>query len=122
MSLQQRVTPEVVKPVAPEDVRRGDYLCILQLVWEHLGCVAIETAQWQPVRPVRVEWLPFDDMKPLRVVGVCLPFLLVQTPDRMHETVDVRRYRLARLPERFGRKAFKRLRPGGVADDGAAGD
>lgn len=61
---------------------------------------------------IRLTWLPPDSSTPLKVIEACLPFVLVQQVDGVHRMLDLRRCRLARVSERFGSRAFKRLRRG----------
>jgi hypothetical protein len=60
------------------------------------------------VEPIRVTLMP-GQAQPMKVVEVCLPFVLVRKASGKHETLDVRRYRFARVSKEFGRKAFKRF-------------
>lgn len=101
---------QLARPRAPEDVRRGDYVSVLHVVGEHLCCEQLAQAQYRSVEPVRIAWLPFGDPTPMKVLEVCLPFVLVREADGAPRTLDTRRYRLARVTEEFARKAFKRLK------------
>jgi hypothetical protein len=101
------VDQDLSRALAPAEIRAGDYVAVLHIVGEHLPLCWGEEP-WKPAAPVRMLWLPTGN-DPLRVQEVCLPFLLVRDADGKSKTLDVRRYRLARLSERFGRKAFKRL-------------
>lgn len=99
---------DISKPVAPEDLKTETYVAALSMLIEHLPC---EESPWKRPEPVRTVWLPTENAGvPLRVVEVCLPFVLVEQPDGKHQTLDTRRYRLARLSERYAKKAVKRLR------------
>ena len=103
--------PSMARPLAPEDVRPGDYVCVFQVVDEHLPFWCLfDSNSWKDPQPVRLRWLPADGDTPLRVIETCVPFLLVEQVDGTHRTLDLRRHRLARVSERFGRRAFKRLR------------
>ncbi len=103
----------ISKPVAPEDIRADDYVAItedvLQFVrWE---CGAAIPGSGPELGSVLC--YPIRGPEPLRVVLVCLPFVLVEDAKGKHRTLDVRQVRLTRLTERFGKKSFKRLaRPG----------
>jgi hypothetical protein len=97
---------DVARPLAPEDVRPGDYVAILNT-----------TVEWPPwlfdqrfgeTRIVRTVHLPCES-GPLREDAVCLPFVLVENHKGEHSTLDVRRVMLARLSERYGARAAKRL-------------
>ena len=105
----------VAKPLAPEDIRRGTYVAILAMGVEFFPFWHDEP--WRPAKVRRIDLLPGPEGgTPLRVKEVCLPYLLVEHPDGKHRTIDVRRFRLGRLSERFGEKAFKKL---GAAARGA---
>lgn len=60
--------------------------------------------------PRRILLLPKQGGLPLRVVEVCLPFVLVEQVDGTHSTLDARRSRFARLTEEYARLAIKRIR------------
>lgn len=97
----------VARPLAPEDVRVGQYVCTLQFVVE---CVApAELDSWRPPRLIRLQCLPFNT-EPQRVLAVCLPFVFVRCVDGDLETIDVRRHSLARVSKSFGQLAFKKAK------------
>lgn len=104
----------ISQALAPEDIRAGDYVSILHVLGEFLP-LFIEQP-WQPVEPIRVMLFPCS-VQPMKVVEVCLPFVLVRKVNGKHETLDVRQHRLARVSKDFGRKAFKRYQ---VESRGAA--
>lgn len=101
---------DVSRPLAPEDVRPGDYIAVATEIFEHLPCHFGRAESVGPPAPLRVAWTPCDAGAPYRVSAVCLPFVLAQDADGAGRTLDVRRHRLVRLTERYGKKAFKRLR------------
>ena len=99
----------ISKPIAPEDIEAEMYITALYVMTEHL--LLCDDSPWKREGPIRTLWLPWCGAGvPLRVVEVCLPFVLVEQPDGKHTTLDTRRYRLARLGQRYGKKASKRLR------------
>jgi hypothetical protein len=96
------------KVLAPEDVRAGDYVALLQVIQEMPSfwwCGGIGTMR--PEEPVRVPFVPKNGGVPFRVRSVCLPFILVKTPSGAVRNLDVRRYRLARLDRAHARAAWK---------------
>jgi hypothetical protein len=99
----------IAKALAPEDIQPGDYVSILHVLGEYLPCFSLDEVAWRSIEPVRVLWLP-PTIQPMKVVEVCLPFVLVRLINGEHRTLDVRRYRFARVSKEFGRKSFKRLR------------
>ncbi len=101
------------RQIAPEDVRPGDYVTLSKQTCEFLPSDC--DASWRSdVRLLRAEYIPYDSGEPLKVVSVCLPFVLVKNSDGRHETLDLRRQRLMRLADTFGRQAWKSMRA--VAD------
>lgn len=102
----------MARPLAPEDVRPGEYVCLLHTVSEYLPLWCLEERYAGAPEPVRMVWMPQDAGTPLRVVEVCVPFVLAEQPDGSHRTLDLRRHRIAGVSERFGERAFKRLRRG----------
>jgi hypothetical protein len=95
------------KALAPEDIDAGDYVSVLHIVHEYLD--VFSDCLFGPPRPFRVHWLP-QEFRALKVVAVCLPFVLVEDAKGATQTLDVRRHKLARLDEEFARKAMKRER------------
>lgn len=99
---------QTARVVPPEDIRVGDYVVVMHVVIEHLvdDCAG---DSWKGIEQVRMLWMPWTESAPMKVVEVCLPFVLIKHPDRKHRLLDTRRYRLARIPSEFGRAAFRKL-------------
>lgn len=101
----------ISKLLAPEDIQRGMFVSILNVVIEHLPCSLFGEESRKPLELQRLLWLPDDDDElPLKIIEVCLPFVLVADPKEKIRTLDVRRYRLAQLSDDYGRKVFSLLR------------
>lgn len=99
---------KVAKVLAPEDVRAGDYVAVLQVVYElpsFLWCGEIGTVRHD--EPVRIPLMPRQGGVPLQVRSVCLPFILVKTPSGTLRNLDVRRHQLARLDRDYARIVWK---------------
>ena len=95
------------KVLAPEDVRAGDYVTLLHVVYElpsFFWCGGVGTIR--PDEPVRIPFVPNNGGVPLRVRSICLPFILVKAPSGELRNLDVRRYRLARLDPAHARAAW----------------
>lgn len=100
----------VAKLLAPEDVRAGDYVAVLRVTYE------VPSFYWcgEPALEdrsdlVRLRMLPDQPAMPLKVVAVCLPFVLVSSPTGEARTLDLRRHQIARLDRSFAKSA-RRLR------------
>jgi len=108
--------------VAPEDIRVDDFVCLMRVVREWVPLFDDDSWRRNPLR--RAEQLPDDEQLPMRIVEVCLPFVMVKQTDGTHRMLDVRRHRLARVSDAFGRAVFDRMkrqrRRGLHADDSAS--
>ena len=102
---------ELAKTLAAEDIRRGDFVAILDVVYEYPSFLWCDDAQvLPPTEPVRVRWRSQRASRPLKVKAICLPYLLVKTPKGRHGTLDVRQCRLVRLSDCYVKKAWKQYR------------
>lgn len=87
----------LAKPLAPEDVRPGDYVAVL------------EPPMGREQDVIRVRIRPTDNSGPLRVVDACLPFVFVKPPKGDGRTLDLRAVRLARLDRDYARRVCESL-------------
>jgi hypothetical protein len=84
----------VAATLAPEDVACGDFVAVLNMTFE------LPTYMWdaaQAMLPVdeliRLQLIPSDSGVPLKVFGVCLPFVYVKSTAGDVLTLDTRRHR-----------------------------
>jgi len=99
----------ISRAIAPEDIRSGVYVMIMHELYQlpMLTCSGIEPE----VTVLQVAMRPFHTDLPSRVVCVCLPFVVVETPDKKTEMIDTRKTRLARVGKRFAKAARKPHEP-----------
>lgn len=95
-----------IRRLAPEDLAPGLYVSVMRARVSRPWWMCDEDESWKGESSVVVT--PSYAGVPLRVVGVCLPFVLAEKPDGRHWTLDVRRHELARLSSRYGSEAFRR--------------
>jgi hypothetical protein len=96
------------KPLAPEDICRGDFVAVLDETHEFPSFWwSADAALLPPDVPVRMRLVPRDECRPLKVKSVCLPYVLVKQPSGSDRTLDLRTCRLARLDRRHARLAWK---------------
>ncbi len=96
----------LARVIAPEDLAPGIFINILHDIDES---VPFLTSCETPLTPPRVTTyvsIPQWATGPLRVLAVCLPFVLVEFDCGMKRQLDVRRASLVRVPEEYGRVAF----------------
>lgn len=102
--------------VAADDVRPGMWLTVSRDVCElpsfFWGC---ETPAEEQAIPVRWEFTPRDSGSPLRVRGVCLPYVFVEDIKGTTRTIDLRQTEVTQLHKeyvdvvrKFARKKKKR--------------
>ena len=122
LETQEITDAGMARALAPEDLRAGDYVYVLGELLEVLPCI-LDREAWKAPETVKLMVLPYSGKEPMKIVEVCLPVLLVKDKSGKCETIDARLFRFARLPVRFGRKVFKRLRKNGEkeADSGSSG-
>lgn len=101
---------DTVRPLAPEEIRPGMHVCVTHEVDERLPYFDLEDLRSCAPQTVRFVRLPTEPSLPLRVVAVCLPFVLAERPDGKQEMLDVRLRRVARLTGRFADLAMPGLR------------
>jgi hypothetical protein len=99
----------ISRTLAPEDIQPGTYVSVMYVVDEHVPDSCDRGESWRASSPLRYARLPWEGATPVRVVEVCLPFVLVKTARGKHRTLDVRRYRLARVSDHFGRRVFEQI-------------
>ena len=104
----------LAKPLAPEDVRVGDYVALLDYVVEFAASSCGCQPHWQSggesqlYHVERLRYLtPADRQVPLQVLAICLPLVLAKPPRGEVQTLDGRQVRPARLSRRYARTAWK---------------
>jgi hypothetical protein len=96
--------------VAPEDLRAGDYVAVLNEIVEVCSCHWLELSMHPPEEPVRVRTMSLDAGEPLKVQAVCLPFVFVRHIGGRLETLDIRRMQIVRLSRSYVRAVRKAIR------------
>src|SRR5690349_4381542 len=96
--------PTLARVLAPEDVRVGDFVAVLDELYELPSyCWRDDVVLHPRDELVRIRLMPTQENPPLKVKAVCLPFVLVKRPLGECHVLDLRRLRLARLDRRYGR-------------------
>jgi hypothetical protein len=101
----------LAKALAPEDIRRGDFVTPLYVIaempsfWWRCDGYTLPADQ-----PVRIRLTPSTEGAPLKVRSVCVPFVLAKTACGELRTLDLRTCQLARLNRAHGKQAWKAVR------------
>ncbi len=109
--LEDRETSSIAAMVAPEDLRRGDFVAVLSEIVELPSFLWSETLPGGRGELVRLRRLPTEDRAPLKVKAICLPFIFVKLPTGQFQTIDVRLASLVRLEKGYAKTVWKTLRP-----------
>lgn len=109
--LQEKDCSSMAAMVAPEDLRRGDFIAVLSEIIELPSYFWTETMPAGRSELVRIRRLPTEDRAPLKVKAICLPFVFVKLPSGQFQTIDVRLASLARLEKGYARAVWKSLKP-----------
>lgn len=101
----------VAARIAGEDIKRGDYVTVLNETFElpsFLWCCTNSTLP--PDEPVRSRYMSREAGQPFKVITVCLPFVYAKRPTGNLYTFDTRRHQLVRLAPESGRSVWKAMR------------
>ena len=105
--MQDREESSVAAMIAPEDLRRGDFIAVLSEIIELPSFLWNETIPSGRSELVRVRRLPTEDRAPLKIKAICLPFIFVKLPSGKFETIDVRLASLVRLEKSYAKAVWK---------------
>jgi hypothetical protein len=97
-----------VQSLAADDVDVGDFVVVMHVTLQYpsfLWCH--EPVAFSRPEMIPLSWMPCDGGKPLEVIAVCIPFLLVERVDGTRETLDLRQCRIARTSPEFAKKVRK---------------
>ena len=100
----------VAATVAPEDLRPGIFVAVLNEVVEYPSLIWCDDAIGERDETVRVQLCADEGGAPLKVNAVCLPFVFVKAAGGQTQTIDVRRVQLVRLKKRYARTVWKQVR------------
>ena len=108
-----QLEPSAAATVAGEDLACGDYVSVLNetvdlpsYLWDGCG------ATLPPHELVRLNVIPDEAGRPLKVIAICLPFVYATAPSGRVATLDPRRTRLVRLDPRCAKTVWKEMKPG----------
>ncbi|MBB6429038.1 hypothetical protein [Algisphaera agarilytica] len=96
------------RTVAAEDLRVGDGVTVAYVTLQVLASEDPPPGETHN-RVLKADYIPHDAGDPLRIVGVCLPFVLAENAYKRHVTLDVRRQHLVKLDSAYTRRALKKL-------------
>jgi hypothetical protein len=109
--IDTNAAPTLARTVAGEDLRVDDFVTPFQQTWE-LPSYLWNTCDHAlpPDELVRLTGIADRAGQPLKVLGICLPFVYAQDPYRTVHTLDLRRMSLVRLDPGTGRSIWRRMK------------
>jgi len=112
-AVQTSTIETVASTLAPEDIRCGDMVCVLNEILEYPAFLFICDSELSDSEPViRVKMQARDDGRPLKIRSVCLPFVMVESPHGGIEVKDVRSTQFVRLDAEYADQVVKALKKG----------
>lgn len=96
----------MARSLAPEDIAAGMYVAVLHIQHQFL-MYRDNPAGDNELYICPIVRRPCVAELPRKVVGVCLPYVVVRNHDRKTEMLDTRSVRLARVDTQFAKAAIK---------------
>lgn len=96
----------MARSLAPEDISVGYFVMTLNTQKQFLVDRCSQAGE-EILGVQRLSLRPDETRLPRKVVGVCLPFVIVRDHNRMTEVIDTRSTGLARVGEAFAKAALK---------------
>lgn len=101
----------VAARVAPEDLRTGDYVAVLSITREFPSFYwCSEMVSITPEVPIRIVFQDYLSGTPLKIKGICLPFVFLKQPGGNHCNMDVRQVQFVKLNSEFAQMVWKELK------------
>ena len=90
---------------SPEDIRLGDFIAVTHTRFELVPDNLEPMLAGQEVKPIRLTALPYDAGTPMKVIALCLPFVIGEMANDVRVVVDTRRHALSRVSEAYAMAA-----------------
>ena len=88
-----------------EDIRVGDFIAVSQTRYQLVPDMLEPTLAGHEVEPISLVARPYDAGVPMKVIELCLPFLIGETASDARVVIDTRRHVLARVTESYAMAA-----------------
>ena len=103
---ESQLSPSLAQCVAGEDLRVNEYIAVLTTTGEFLSN-SWDRCDLPPEAVVRVRFIPAIAGVPLKVFGICLPFVYTKHFNGNVEIIDMRCTQLARLNKECAKEVWK---------------
>lgn len=95
------------RSIAAEDIRPGMYIAVSRSICQMIP-TAVEEGWDKQLRTIDVPFIPQESGQAMKVVEVCVPFVLAKQACGNKLTLDLRRHSVVRLSSAFGRESFRK--------------
>jgi hypothetical protein len=86
---------------SPEDIRVGDFIAVSQTRYQLLPDNLEHMLGGQEIEPISLTAMPGDAGVPMKVIQLCLPFVIGETAHDARVVIDTRRHVLSRVSEAY---------------------
>lgn len=90
---------------SPEDIRIGDYVVKTHRRYQLVPCSVERPMSGEAIEPVILYGWPFDSGEPMKVLAVCLPFVMTESAEGLREAIDTRQDVLMRVSKTYAKAA-----------------
>lgn len=106
---EQTLTPSLAQCVAGEDVNVDEYIAVLSTTGQYLS-YAWDRSDLPSDEIVRVRYVPTIAGLPLKVIGICLPFIYARRTNETIEIIDTRMSQIVRLEKDCAKEVWKQMK------------
>lgn len=105
----QPLQTSLAQSVAGEDLQTDEFIAVLSTTGEYLSH-AWDRCDLPPHEVVRVRYVPSIAGLPLKITGICLPFVYTRRSNDIVEIIDLRMTVVARLNTDCAKAVWKQLK------------
>jgi hypothetical protein len=101
----------LVQSVAGEDLRVGEFVTLLNSVCEYPSFLWDASEHTlPPTEVVRLKYIPKAAGQPLKIIGICLPFVYVRKHNKVVEIIDLRLNQVVRMNSACAKEIWRAAR------------
>lgn len=89
--------------LSPEDIQVGDQIALTHIHIQLVPDMIEVFLAGQTIEPIRMTAMPGDSGWPIKVLAVCLPFLMTETVTGSRCVIDTRRYEFVRVSDAYAK-------------------
>jgi len=109
--VDSRIKPTLARSVAGEDLQIGEFISVLSVISE------MPSFMWdscdlslRPEELIRLKYIPERAGHPLKIIGICLPFVYVRSSNKAVEILDLRLTQVVRLDRHCAKEIWRLTR------------